>query len=56
MKRQPRDDLGTALQKKWAWPKQKYHFDHVWTNDWRGGRKGMILEEEEKRSMKTSKL
>jgi sarcosine oxidase/L-pipecolate oxidase len=56
MKRQPRDDLGTALQKKWAWPKQKYHFDHVWTNDWRGGRKGMILEEEEKRSLKMARL
>lgn len=52
IKGQPRDDLGTALQKKWAWPEQKYHFDHVWTNDWRGGSKGMILAEEHSRDPK----
>jgi sarcosine oxidase/L-pipecolate oxidase len=57
MKRQPRDDLGAALLQKWRWPKEKYHFDHIWTNDWRGGRKGMILDEEHSRDQKTmSKL
>ena len=57
MKRQPRDALGSALLQKWRWPKEKYHFDHIWTNDWRGGRKGMILDEEYSRDQKTmSKL
>lgn len=43
---QDRDELGSELRKKWAWPKQKFREDHVFTDDWRGGRKGMILSEE----------
>ena len=41
-----RDQLGAELRKKWTWPKEKFRQDHVWTDDWRGGKKGMILEEE----------
>ena len=43
---QPRDDLGKTLKEKWCWPKTKYHSDHIWTDDWRGGRKGMVLDDE----------
>lgn len=43
---EPRDELGKELQAKWKWPKEKFHHDHVWTSDWRGGVKGMVLEEE----------
>lgn len=57
MKGQPRDSLGSALLEKWKWPKEKYHSEHIWTDDWRGGRKGMILDEEFRRDQKkTSKL
>ena len=46
-----RDDLGAELRKKWAWPKEKFAGgDHIWTEDRRGGRKGMILDEELKRT------
>ena len=41
-----RDELGAELRSKWSWPKEKFADDHVWTNDWRGGRKGMILQDE----------
>ncbi|KAK3710835.1 hypothetical protein LTR37_010059 [Vermiconidia calcicola] len=41
-----RNQFGAELRKKWQWPKQKFRQDHVWTDDWRGGRKGMILDEE----------
>ncbi|SMR45675.1 unnamed protein product [Zymoseptoria tritici ST99CH_1E4] len=42
-----RDELGSELRKRWAWPKERIEADHVWTNDWRGeGRKGMVLDEE----------
>nr|OQO30508.1 hypothetical protein B0A51_01737 [Rachicladosporium sp. CCFEE 5018] len=44
--RETRDDLGRALQEKWRWPKERSSSDHIWTNDWRGGRKGMLLDEE----------
>lgn len=43
---QHRDDLGKTLKEKWSWPKTKYHSDHIWTDDWRGGKKGMILDDE----------
>ena len=41
-----KDDLGRELREKWQWPKEKFREDHVFTDDWRGGRKGMILSEE----------
>ena len=41
-----RDELGAELRKKWRWPEKKFHLEHVWTDDWRGGSKGMILDEE----------
>ena len=41
-----RDELGATLREKWAWPKEKFRDEHVWTDDWRGGRKGMVLSEE----------
>ncbi|KAK4902752.1 hypothetical protein LTR27_000691 [Elasticomyces elasticus] len=41
-----KDDLGAELTKKWKWPEQKKKVDHVWTDDWRGGVKGMYLDEE----------
>lgn len=41
----PRDELGATLQDKWRWPqRQAEHF--LWTNEWRGGKKGMVLDEE----------
>ncbi|KAI7281627.1 FAD dependent oxidoreductase [Hortaea werneckii] len=43
---QDRDALGKELRVKWRWPQQKHKTDHIWTDDWRGGRKGMILDEE----------
>ena len=43
---QDRDELGAQLRKKWKWPTEKSRQDHIWTDDWRGGRKGMILDEE----------
>ena len=33
------------FREKWKWP-QRGPEDDVWTNDFRGGRKGMILDEE----------
>lgn len=45
----PRDDLGKTLKEKWTWPKTKYHSDHIWTDDWRGGKKGMVLDDELRR-------
>ena len=45
-----RDELGRELRQKWAWPKERMATDHVWTGDWRGGKKGMILDEEYKKS------
>ncbi|KAF2767169.1 FAD dependent oxidoreductase [Teratosphaeria nubilosa] len=41
-----RDELGRQLRRKWRWPMQRQREDHVWTNDWRGGKKGMVLDEE----------
>lgn len=35
-----------AFKEKWAWPKERTLEDQVWTVDWRGGVKGMILNEE----------
>jgi len=46
IERRDRDELGAELRQKWAWPMEKFREDHVWTEDWRGGRKGMILEDE----------
>jgi sarcosine oxidase / L-pipecolate oxidase len=43
---QDRDELSQELKQKWRWPTEKFKTDHVWTDDWRGGRKGMILDEE----------
>ncbi|GAB7350507.1 hypothetical protein MBLNU459_g1101t1 [Dothideomycetes sp. NU459] len=31
---------------KWCWPKERGPVDHVWTDDWRGGVKGLVLDEE----------
>ncbi|KAL1302843.1 hypothetical protein AAFC00_003175 [Neodothiora populina] len=31
---------------KWEWPAVRGVEDQVWTEDWRGGRKGMVLDEE----------
>ncbi|KAK3049103.1 hypothetical protein LTR09_009522 [Extremus antarcticus] len=41
-----RDDLSKELRRKWRWPETKFRTDHVWTDDWRGGVKGMVLDEE----------
>lgn len=41
-----RDELGATLRMKWSWPEKRKDVDHVWTDDWRGGRKGMVLDEE----------
>lgn len=41
-----RDELGAELRQKWTWPREKFRDEHVFTDDWRGGRKGMILAEE----------
>lgn len=35
------------FREKWKWP-SRAELDEVWTNDWRGGKKGMILEDERK--------
>jgi len=43
---QKRDDLGSELAKKWRWPAERKAIDHVWTDDWRGGAKGMNLDDE----------
>ncbi|KAK5169829.1 uncharacterized protein LTR77_005807 [Saxophila tyrrhenica] len=45
-----RDELSEELRRKWSWPKEKFRTEHVWTDDWRGGAKGMILDEELKKS------
>jgi len=34
------------LGERWRWPSQKGEQDHVWTDDWRGGVKGLYLAEE----------
>ncbi|KAF2724863.1 FAD dependent oxidoreductase [Polychaeton citri CBS 116435] len=47
--RQSRDELGEELMKKWKWPEQRHREDHIWTDDWRGGKKGMVLAEELRR-------
>jgi sarcosine oxidase/L-pipecolate oxidase len=39
------DELGRELQSKWAWP-ERDATDHVYTVDRRGGRRGMLLDEE----------
>ncbi|KXL50985.1 hypothetical protein M433DRAFT_139388 [Acidomyces richmondensis BFW] len=44
--RQDRDDLGIELKRKWAWPAERRKEDHVWTDDWRGGIRGMVLDDE----------
>nr|POF03825.1 l-pipecolate oxidase [Quercus suber] len=44
-----RDELGEELRQKWRWPAKKFAEDHIWTDDWRGGRKGMYLDEELRR-------
>ncbi|KAK3067831.1 hypothetical protein LTR53_015063 [Teratosphaeriaceae sp. CCFEE 6253] len=45
----PRDELGIELAGKWRWPRERKGGNgdgHVWTDDWRGGVKGMVLDEE----------
>ena len=49
-----RDELGAELRQKWQWPKQKFEADHVWTNDWRGGKKGLVLAEERAKTTNVS--
>lgn len=34
------------FREKWRWPSERAVENHVWTNDWRGGEKGMVLAEE----------
>lgn len=46
MLREDRDDLGAQVRQKWRFPRERHGQDHVWTDDWRGGVKGMILDEE----------
>ena len=41
-----RDELGKELRQKWMWPESKFRDEHVFTDDWRGGRRGMVLDEE----------
>ncbi|KAK5125728.1 hypothetical protein LTR85_012002 [Meristemomyces frigidus] len=41
-----RDELGASVRRKWRWPEKRGGDDHVWTGDWRGGVKGMVLDEE----------
>ena len=48
---QDKDELGAELRRKWEWPKEKFRNDHIWTDDWRGGEKGMILDEEMKKDV-----
>ncbi|KAK8192676.1 hypothetical protein M8818_007848 [Zalaria obscura] len=42
-----------AFKNKWSFP-QRGAEDQVWTEDWRGGKRGMILDEELKRGSKIS--
>lgn len=44
--REDRDELGRELRQKWRWPTRKFAEEHVWTDDWRGGKKGMVLDDE----------
>lgn len=46
LSKHPRDDLGKQLLGKWRWPSQPEAIDFRWTREWRGGPKGMILDEE----------
>jgi hypothetical protein len=49
------DKLGRELQSKWAWP-EKDATDHVYTVDRRGGRRGMVLDEELRRDRTNDEL
>ncbi|KAG9552531.1 FAD dependent oxidoreductase, partial [Aureobasidium melanogenum] len=40
---------------KWAWPKRDLE-DQVWTKDWRGGIKGMVLEDELRKGENKARL
>ena len=46
------DELGRVLRGKWAWPRETdtegvgRGDGHVFTADWRGGRRGMVLDQE----------
>ncbi|KAH0256630.1 FAD dependent oxidoreductase, partial [Aureobasidium melanogenum] len=40
---------------KWAWPERDLE-DQVWTKDWRGGIKGMVLEDELKKGENKARL
>jgi sarcosine oxidase/L-pipecolate oxidase len=53
---QDRDELGKELRRKWRWPEKKFRNEHVFTDDWRGGRKGMILDEEVKKGIGQAKM
>ncbi|GAB7363100.1 hypothetical protein MBLNU230_g3391t1 [Neophaeotheca triangularis] len=46
MRGEARDGLGRTLEDKWRWPEARVREDHIWTGDWRGGRKYMVLKEE----------
>ena len=41
-----RDELGSEFRKMWKWPEERLDADYFWTDDWRGGKKGMILDEQ----------
>ncbi|KAF2153974.1 FAD dependent oxidoreductase [Myriangium duriaei CBS 260.36] len=50
------EEVRYGLSEKWGWPERKMGVDgghegdgQVWTEDWRGGRKGMVLAEEYKK-------
>ena len=42
----PHDELGKQLMQKWQWPSQPAALDFRWTDEWRGGPKGMVLDDE----------
>ncbi|KAF2863744.1 FAD dependent oxidoreductase [Piedraia hortae CBS 480.64] len=46
IQRKDRDELGAKLRKKWRWGGARPDENLVWTEDWRGGQKGMILDDE----------
>ncbi|QIW94801.1 hypothetical protein AMS68_000319 [Peltaster fructicola] len=46
LEKHTRDDLGRQLMEKWQWPSKPAPLDYRWTDEWRGGPKGMVLDEE----------
>ena len=44
------------FDEKWRFPAQRAREDHVWTEDWRGGVKGLVLDEELAKGRKAARL